>query len=102
VINRPAEQRRRGVDHALAARGQAIDAVAGTVPQRDARRAAFAVAPIEDAGAHRRVLLHRVGQELHFIRREQAAGVGEAFVIELGRLRAFSMLGMVRFLNFRT
>src|SRR5262249_27034533 len=93
VVDRPAQQRGRRVDHAPAPRRQPIDAVAGAVPQRDARRAALAVAPVEDAAAHRRILLHRIGEQLDLVGCEQAARIGEALVVELGHLRGREDVG---------
>ncbi len=87
VIDRAAEQRRHRVDDALAARRQAVDTVAGPVPQRDAGRGAIGVEPVEDMVAHLRILLHGAAQQRRLFAIEQAAHDHESVLLESGQLR---------------
>ncbi len=67
MIDRSAKQRLHGIDHALAARGKTVDAVAGAVPQRDTRRRTLGIGAIDHVVAHQGILLHRGEQKTDFL-----------------------------------
>ena len=84
VIDRAAEQRLHGVDHAGAAGGHAVDGIAGAVPQRDARGGALRVQPIEQVAGDFRVLFHGAAQQIGFRRVEHRAHDDEAVGMDSG------------------
>src|SRR4029079_720986 len=68
--------------HAGTARRQAVNAVAGPVPERDSGRTTFAVEPIQDMRTHGRIVLHRVGQQCHLSLIEQLACDSESLFVK--------------------
>lgn len=63
VVDLAAEHVFHRVDHAVGAGGQAVDAVAGVIPQGHAGGFAFGVLAVVQAGAQGRVLLHGVAHQ---------------------------------------
>src|ERR1700734_2114017 len=84
VVDRAFEDLLHGVHHAGAARGHAIDAVAGAVPQRDARGGSVRVQTVEDMSGGLRVLLHGAAEEAGFLLIEHGTNDYETLGLEGG------------------
>ena len=67
VVDRTAKHGLHRVDHALATCREAVDAVAGAVPQRDTRCRALRVGTIDHVIADRGILFHRGEEQLDFL-----------------------------------
>jgi hypothetical protein len=87
VIDRAAEQRLHGVDHAGAAGRHAVDGIAGAVSQRDARRRTLRVEPIQQVVPYFGVLFHRSSQQAGLVRVEHGADDDEAVGVEAREVR---------------
>jgi len=67
VVDRTAEHGLHRIDHALATRGEAINAVAGAGPQGDARRGTLRIGAIDHVIADRRIIFHRREEQVDFL-----------------------------------
>ena len=97
VVHLATEQVFHGVDHPVAARRQAVDALARMIPGDHARGFAARVIAVVEVAANRRVLLDGGAHQADFLGVEQPAHEHEAVAVEsrplLGRENGFGWRG---------